>query len=153
MKTLFTSIFSMLFILCSQAQIQGNSPVKEPDYNKPKMFADLPEVMELKITDLELLIGLPMGGSINSVLADGFPMKGVVVSRSGEATSDVKSVVIRLVNRPGSTFCISQVRTDGGQTKFIGRVISMNNSDAFEIARLDDKYVLRKKHLYDLVNE
>jgi hypothetical protein len=29
----------------------------------------------------------------------------------------------------------------------------MNNSDAFEIAMLDDKYVLRKKHLYDLVNE
>ena len=63
------------------------------------MFADLPDVMELKLSDLELLINLPMGGSINSVLADGFPMKGIVVSRSGDASSDVKSVVIRLVNR------------------------------------------------------
>src|SRR5687767_5632975 len=125
MKTLFTGIFSMLFILFSQAQIQGNSPVKEPDYNKPKMFADLPEVMELKTTDLEYLIALPMGGNINSVLVDGFPMKGVVVSKSGEETSDVRSVVIRLMNRPGSTFCISQVKTEGGQIKFIGRVISM----------------------------
>jgi hypothetical protein len=153
MKTLFTGIFSMLFIFFSQAQIQGTSPVKEPDYNKPKMFADLPDVMELKITDLELLIDLPMGGSISSVIIDGFPMKGIVVSKSGDATSVVRSVVIRLINRPGSTFCISQVKTDNGQTKFIGRVISMNNSDAFEIAMLDDKYVLRKKHLYDLVNE
>lgn len=153
MKTLFTGIFSMLFIFYSQAQVQGNSPVKEPDYNKPKMFADLPDVMELKITDLELLIGLPMGGNINSVLADGFSLKGVVVSRSGDATSDVRSVVIRLVNRPGSTFCISQVKTEGGQIKFIGRVMSMNNSDAFEIALVENKYVLRKKHLYDLVNE
>ena len=153
MKTLFTSIFSMLFILFSQAQIQGNSPVKEPDYNKPKLFADLPEVMELKTSDLELLIDLPMGGNINSVMVEGFPMKGVVVSRSGEATSAVRSVVIRLINRPGSTFCVSKVKTEGGQTKFIGRVISMNNSDAFEIAMLDDKYVLRKMHLFDLVNE
>ena len=153
MKTLFTGIFSMLFIFCSQAQVQGNSPLKEPDYNKPKMFADLPDVMELKTTDLEVLIDLPMGGNINSVMVDGFPMKGVVVSKSGEATSAVRSIVIRLINRPGSTFCISQVKTEGGQMKFIGRVMSMNNSDAFEIAMLDDRYVLRKKHLYDLVNE
>ena len=153
MRTIFTSIFSMLFILFSQAQVQGNSPVKEPDYNKPKMFADLPEVMELKTADLELLVDLPMGGNINSVMVDGFPMKGVVVSKSGDAASAVKSIVVRLINRPGSTFCVSKVKTENGQTKFIGRVISMNNSDAFEIALLDDKYVLRKLHLFDLVNE
>jgi hypothetical protein len=153
MRTIFTGIFSMLFILFSQGQVQGNSPVKEPDYNKPKMFADLPEVMELKTTDLELMIDLPMGGNINSFMVDGFPMKGVVVSKSGEPTSDVRSVVIRLMNRPGSTFCVSKVKTENGETKFIGRVISMNNSDAFEIALVNDKYVLRKMHLFDLVNE
>jgi hypothetical protein len=151
MKPIFTCIFSMLFILFSQGQ--GNSPVKEPDYNKPKMFADLPEVMNINTSELESLIALPMGGSIQSVLADAFPLKGIVVSRSGDATTSVRSIVIRLINRPGSTFCISQVKTDDGQVKFIGRVMSMNNSDAFEIAKLNDQYVLRKKHLYDLVNE
>ena len=153
MKTITTSILSMLFLLQSQAQIQGNGPVKEPDYNKPQMFADLPEVMNINISDLEQMISLPMGGNINAAIADGFILKGIVVSRSGEASSEVRSVVIRLINRPGSTFCISRVNTTEGQIKYIGRVISLNNSDAYEIARLDDKYVLKKKHLFDLVNE
>ena len=151
MKTLVTSILSMLFIFISQAQAQ--SPVKEPDYNKPLLFADLPEVMEIHASDLETLIAIPMGGNINSVLSEYFPIKGIVVSRSGEEASDVKTVVIRLVNRPGSTFCISKVKTETGAYVFIGRVISMNNSDAFEIAKIDNRYVLQKKHLFDLVNE
>lgn len=142
----------MLFIIFSQAHAQV-SPVKEPDYNKPTLFADLPDVMDLNLNELEMLIALPMGGSTTNIFSETFPLKGVVVSRSGDAASDIKSVVIRLVNRPGSTFCISKVKTESGQYRFIGRIISMNNSDAFEIARLDDKYVLQKKHLYDLVNE
>jgi hypothetical protein len=152
MKTLVTSILSMLFIICSQAHAQVNL-VKEPDYNKPQLFADLPKVLDLNITDLELLIALPMGGSISSVLAENFPLKGVVVSKSGDVNADVRSVVIRLVNRPGSTFCLSKIKNETGQYKFIGRVLSMNNSDAFEIAKLDDRYVLQKKNLYDIVNE
>lgn len=142
----------MLFFTFSQVHAQV-SPIKEPDYNKPKLFADLPDVMNLDVNELESLIALPMGGTTTEIFTESFPLKGIVVSRSGDAGSDIKSVVIRLVNRPGSTFCISKVKIESGQYRFIGRIISMNNSDAFEIARLDDKYVLQKKHLYDLVNE
>ena len=151
MKTLQFSIFLMLFIVSVQADAQVQP--KEPDYNKPLLFADLPSVMDIKRADLDNLLSLPVGTNTSTLLTPEFLVKGTVVSRSDETASGVISIVIRLVNRPGSTLCISRVRAEEGSFKFIGRILSLDNSDVLEIAGNYDKYVLQKKHLYDIVNE
>ena len=154
MKVLKTSLIGVLFCVCySGAFAQDKLPLNEPDYNKPHLFSDLPKKMKLRISDMEGLLDLPVGASVKTFLSDHFNFHGTVVSKSDAGSTTVKSVVIKSTNRKGATLSFTRVTNPDGTIKYLGRVMSFKNGDAYEIVQEGDEYIFQKKNLYDIINE
>jgi hypothetical protein len=146
--------FALLIAACTHASAQSNKPpVNEPDYKKPKIFADLPDRMNLRLADAEALLSLSAGEEVNATLGAGFTVKGVVVSKSNPADPSVQTVVIRTANRKGLTFTFTRVKNADRSFSYRGRMLGKDAGDALEIVKEDTAYVIRKKTYYDLVNE
>ena len=67
MKKLKNCVSLALLLLCSafvyaQDQI---APINEPDLKKPKLFSDLPQKMDLKVSDIESLFRYKVGASVS----------------------------------------------------------------------------------------
>ena len=150
MKKLKTVLSGVFLVACFSSAAQEKT-LNEPDYNKPKLFADLPQRMLLKVSAMEPLFGAAIGDVISVKATENFSLEGAVVSKSEDAT--VKSVVVRCSNRPGAIFTFTRTMNADGSTKFIGRMLNRNNGDAFEVAMENGQYVLLKKDLYDLIAE
>ena len=154
MKILKTGALCVLTCLCfTYSNAQSAAPINEPDYNKPKVFADLPQKMALNVQSLETLLNYEIGGKVQYAFAPAFNFQGVVVSKSDAADLSSKTVVIKAVNRQGATLTFTRnLNTDGTYT-YIGRILSLKHADAFELAQEDGQLVLQKKNLYDMFNE
>ncbi len=128
-------------------------PLNNPNYSKAKIFTDLPDKMPLRIADLESLLELPVGARINAAVAKNFSIVGTVVSKSNAADTSVRSVVIKATNRQGAIFTFTRTRAADGAVSYLGRMLNKDNGDALEIAKEGSQYVIRKKGLYELMNE
>ena len=154
MKILKTSVFCALFCACYfNSSAQEEIPLNEPNYNKPHLFRDLPQKMRLQVSNLENLLELPVGASVKTSLADNFNFLGTVVSKSDSSVTNFKSVVINSTNRKGASLTFTKTTGADGSVKYLGRIISLKNGDAYEIVKENDEYILQKKTLYDLINE
>ena len=154
MKQLIANAIFFLLCFCSiNVAAQKENLINEPDYNKPKLFADLPQKFDVNIPALETLLDLPEGQNINFPITQNKRYQGVVVSKSNPTDTSVKSVVINSTNKQGATFTFTRIRNEDGSFDYIGRIISYKNSDAFELVKEEGSYRLVKRHLYDLFNE
>jgi hypothetical protein len=147
------TIFFLLLLSPVIIFAQENNLIQEPDYNKPKLFADVAAKFAVDVNALETLLEVPVGQNVNAFLTRNFSLQGVVVSKSDPADLNVKSVVIRSTNRNGATMTFTKVRDENGQSSFIGRIVSYKNGDAFELNKEENGYVLVKKNLYDLLSK
>jgi len=154
MKTLKTiaicALFSLGFI---RSGAQEKIPINQPDYNKPKLFEDLPQKMNLTISDMESLFDLSVGTPVMAKLTKSFQFKGTIVSKSGDAGSQVRSVVISSTTRKGAVLTFTKIMSDDGSFFYRGRIISRESIDAYEIVKENDQYVLEKKNYYEMVRE
>jgi hypothetical protein len=153
MKILKTSAICVLLSVCYFTSSAQAITLNETDQRKPHLFSDMPEKMKLKITDLETLLDLPVGSSVNTSIAGNFHFQGTVVSTSAITNTGSKTVVIKSTNRKGATLTFTKATGSNGTVKYLGRIISMKNGDAFEIVKENGQYILQKKALYDLVSE
>jgi len=151
MKLLKSVLFILLAFTSVQAISQETVPLNEPDYNKPRLFADLPQKMVLNAADLDVLFGMPEGTVVNRQVTEQFRLQGTVVSVANG--TDVKSVVIRSSNRAGAVFTFTKVLQADGSFNYIGRMISTQHGDAYEIVKENGQYVLNKIGYYDLLAE
>lgn len=154
MKTLKTIAIIALFglsSLCSNAQ--EKIPVNEPNYNKPKLFEDLPQKMNLTISDMQSLFDLSVGTSVMAKLTKNFHFKGTIVSKSGNAETSVRSVVIKSTTRQGAVLTFTRITNEDGSLIYRGRIISKESIDAYEIVKENDQYILEKKNYYEMVRE
>jgi len=146
--------FGFLLAVCSTSFAQEQKiPVNEPDYNKPKLFADLPQKMDLHVAAFENIFQQQVGSNVRLQVTDALVFEGTIVSRSDAQDAGSRSIVIRSTNRQGATFTITQSNGTSGTPSYIGRIMSRNNSDAYEIAMEKGQYVLLKKNLYDMISE
>lgn len=153
MKTRTSVLLAFLTLCMLQATAQEKvPPLNKPNYNKARIFTDLPDRMALRIDDAEELLDLPVGAKVNATIASGLPIVGTVVSKSNPADTTVRSVVIR-TSRQGATFTFARVRSADGKLSYVGRMLNRNGGDALEIAREGQGYVIKKKGIYDLLNE
>jgi hypothetical protein len=76
-----------------------------------------------------------------------------VVSTSDANDLNIKTVVIKLINRQDARLTFTQLKNADNSVKYIGRIISLKHGDSFEIAYENGQYYFSKKGLYDLVNE
>lgn len=142
---------SCAFLLLFCAIVNAQDPINEPDLRKPKLFADLPQKMELKVSSMEILFSKKVGAVVSMNITREFLLEGAVVSRSEDA--NVKSVVISCTNRPGAIFTFTKTVTKEAGEKFIGRMVNRYSGDAFEIVKEKGSYVLIKKDYYEMINE
>lgn len=148
------AVLALLTVCSLYASAQGSTPpINEPDYNKPKIFSDLPETMTLQLAGVEAILNSPVGTQVNTTIAANFQLTGIVVSRSSGKEAAIKSVVIRSTNRNGATLTISRITKQDGSISYIGRMISKGSGDALEVVKEGNEYIIRKKNYYDLINE
>jgi len=143
----------MLSSLGSLAQGAQNKtiPINEPDNNRPKLFADLPDQMNINPNSLSTLLELKVGQSVNIPITSAFSFAGEVVSKSDEPK--LNSVVIRSTNRVGARLIFSKITDENNTVKYIGRIISMKHADSYEIVFENNQYYFKKKGFYDLIAE
>lgn len=151
LKAIITGAFLTLCALTSSAQ--EKSTFNETDYNKPKLFADLPQKMNLNVSELQELFKRSIGSSVNVQVTDNFIFQGTIVSKSDEKDASIKSIVIRSTNRQGAAFTFTRIRNSDGTFKYKGRILSFSNGDAFEIVQEKGQYFLQKKNLHEMIAE
>lgn len=141
----------LLFVGCLQAAAQNTAPLNEPNYNKPKIFTDLPDKLALRLASAEGLLNLSAGNAVNTTIAANLVLSGSVVSKATAVDQSSQSVVIKSTR--GAVFTFSRIKNTDGSFTYRGRMLSRTAGDALEIVKEGAGYVLQKKTYYDLINE
>ena len=152
MKTLQSGSLLLICSLITLISLSQAIPINEPDYNKAKLFQDLPDRLSLQVTSLQDLLNLRVGQTANFQLSENAAFEGTVVS-STIKYDVIQSIVIRLTNRSGASFSFSKITQPDDSIKYIGRIMSPQHSDGFELSLENGKYFLVKKNFYDMINE
>jgi len=154
MKTVKTIAFAFLFGFSGLLSLaQNRIPVNEPDYNRPTLFKELPHKMALTISDLVPLFDISNGTVVIAKLTKDFQFTGTIVSKSGDAKSAVRSVIISSATHRGAVLTFTKITSQDGSFAYQGRIISRESIDAYEIIKEHDQYVLVKKNYYEMVRE
>lgn len=154
LRTTALCVCAMLYSICSFAQ-QGKAPVNEPNQNKPRLFDNLPERIPVTIDDLDQLLTAEVGRktSLRSSNSNTVHFDGEVVSATSKYNNTMNSVVMRSSNFNGATFSLTKTISADGTVSFVGRIISFQHSDIYELQNQSGQLTLVKRNFYDLINE
>lgn len=156
MKNLRTAVLcaGIVCLSCTSFAQEHQAPLNEPNRNKPRLFTQLPDRIDLRTDAISDLFNAPVGQPASFSLADDnrSQFQGDVIS-AGMASSNVQRLVIRSTNFPGATFSVSKITQDDGSVVYRGRIISFSHGDVFILENKEGRYQLVKKNFYDLVNE
>jgi hypothetical protein len=159
MKNLKLAGLGLAMILCGAVSAQ-EIPLNEPNYNKPLLFADLPDKIPVEAAYLKNVLtnsGTP-GKDVQFKLADGkagskiSQFNGKVISVAAKETG-ANSIIVRSSNFNGATLSISEVKLEDGTMAFRGHIISMQHGDLFELELIEGQYYFVKRKFHDLINE
>jgi hypothetical protein len=127
--------------------------VREPDMNRPSLFQNLPEKISCRVNDLASLLQSEVGQTISFSFTNNINFQGTVSSVATKFENTLQSIVIRSTNFPGAALSFSKLTKDDGTISYVGRIISFQHGDAYEITNENGQYYFVKKGFYDLVNE
>jgi hypothetical protein len=157
MKFLKTGAMGVLLSLCMlQAAAQQHTkklPISQYDYNKPKLFKDLPDRIKAPLKDFDHIFDLEIGNQVDLSFDSNFKFLGTVISKAEDPTANVKNIVIKSTNRVGATLALSRIINGDNTLSYTGSIMSLQHGDAYEIAHDNGSYFLVKKGLYDLIEE
>ena len=145
-------IFLSIFLVSIKLSAQ-QLPVREPDMNRPSLFRNLPDRINCNVNDLSALLQSEIGRTISFPFTGNLNFQGVVSSVASRFENTLQSVVIRSTNLPGAALSFSKLRKEDGSISYIGRIISFQHGDAYEIILENGQYFFVKKDFYDLVND
>jgi len=153
MKNLVKGLICLsLFLICQQSNAQ-TPPVREPDMNRPSLFQNLPNKISCRINDLSALLESETGKPVSFSFVNNLNFQGVVSSVASKSDNTLNSVVIRSTNFPSAALSFSRIKKEDGTFSYVGRIISFQHGDAYEISLENGQYYFVKKGFYDLVNE
>ena len=141
-----------VFFVCIKTNAQ-TPPVREPDMNRPSLFQNLPEKISCRINDLSSLLESEIGKTISFSFTGTLNFQGVVSSVASKFDNTLQSVVVRSTNFPGAALSFSKITKEDGTFSYVGRILSFQHGDAYEISQENGQYFFVKKGFYDLVNE
>ncbi|OSZ76912.1 hypothetical protein CAP36_10785 [Chitinophagaceae bacterium IBVUCB2] len=155
LRTAVLCISTMFLYLSSSAQKNDKPPVTEPDYNKPRLFDNLPKTIPVNIVELNTLLSSEVGSkaSIGLSAAANIKFDGDVVSSASKYGNSIKSVVVRSSNFNGAQLTISRTTSPEGVVSYVGRIISFQHGDLYELQNQNGQFVLVKKNYHELINE
>lgn len=153
----FSGLGLLLIISCLQSVAQEQATIKEPDYNKPSLFAAFPDKIPVDISELKnLFSNVAAKGTgvtvkfLNKQLPD---FDGKIVSMSSKYNNTLRSVVVRSTKFNGATLTLSSSTTTDGAAIYTGRIISFQHGDLFVLQKENEQYYLIKKKYHELINE
>jgi hypothetical protein len=153
MKNLVKGIVCLsIFFVCMKTNAQ-TPPVREPDMNRPSLFQNLPEKISCRINELSSLLESEVGKTISFSFTGSLNFQGVVSSVASKFDNTLQSVVVRSTNFPGAALSFSRIAKEDGTYSYVGRILSFQHGDAYEISQENGQYFFVKKGFYDLVNE
>ncbi len=154
LRTAALCVSAMLYSLCLTAQNE-KPPITEPDYNKPKLFNNLPEKIPVTVDEINNLLNTAIGETISLKLSitSSIQFDGKVIYAASKYGNSIRSVVIRSSNYNGASFTISKIISAGKVVSYAGRIMSFAHGDLYELQKLDGQLVLVKRNYYELVNE
>jgi hypothetical protein len=153
MKNLLKGIVCLsVFFVCLKTNAQ-TPPVREPDMNRPSLFQNLPEKISCHINDLSALLESETGRNISFQFTGNLSFQGVISSVVSKFDNTLHSVVVRSTNFPGAALSFSRITKEDGTFSYVGRILSFQHGDAYEISQENGQYFFIKKGFYDLVNE
>lgn len=164
MKILVKSVIVLSLSACAlsvSAQQQQKPFTQQPeqqlaanyDLNKPKLFKDLPDRINLRMNDFDHLFTYEVGKNVSLPLAPNFVFQGVVISTAEDVAANVKSIVVKSLERGGATFALSRIINENNTITYRGRIMSFKHGDAYDVVSENGAYFLIKKGLYDLYDE
>lgn len=158
MKNLkFLGLCLLCLTVCARVSAQQKAPINEPDYNKPRLFSELPDRIPVDIQELKNMLSgtVEAGRQMHLPFADKqlAGLNGKVVSQASKYDNKIRTLIIRSSNFSGATLTLSSSTNQDGTVNYIGRIISFNHGDLYELEKQNDQYVLVKKNYHDLVNE
>ncbi len=152
MKNLRTTMLcACMLVCCISTFAQNEVRVNEPDMNKPKLFASLPDNIIVNPERLSELLLSPVGAEVSFTLGDALSIQGRVISVAN-SESNVTSIVVRTTNYEGARLTFSRIIVEGVVT-YAARMISMKHGDLYVLESKNGQYIFVKKNFYDLINE
>jgi hypothetical protein len=106
-------------------------------------------------SELDAYFTAPIGSNTQLNLASDANQKfeGNLVSRSERTANSIQTAIIRSSNFNGARMTVSKRLNEDGTVTYIGRIISFQHGDLYELQNLEGQWFLVKKNYYDLVNE
>jgi small nuclear ribonucleoprotein (snRNP)-like protein len=139
-----------IFILLAVLWVSG-SAVAQTAPAKPAQFNGYATKLNCTEAQLSALLNKTENSTVALTLAGGFEFRGVVQS-SEQKYANLKTTIIRSTNFPGAVFSLSK-RSDAGSTEqYVGRIISFQHSDVYELVLDNGQYVFEKKKFDNLVH-
>lgn len=146
-----------LIFCCILSFAQDRVVLREPDQNKPRLFANFPDKISIETHELESLFSNTAARGTNTKLdfiekkIPGF--NGKIISATSKYNNTVRSVVVRSTRFNGATLTLSSFTTTDGTVRYSGRIVSFKHGDLFVLEKRNDNYYLIKKKFDELVNE
>ena len=157
MKILKTIAVGVLLSVCMiQAAAQQHTkslPISQYDFNKPKLFKELPDRIKVSLNNFDDVFNIEVGKAADLPFASNFQFAGTVVSKAEDTEANVKSIVIKSTTKVGATLALSRIINPDNTITYRGRIMSFKHGDAYEIANENGLYYFVKKGLYDLYEE
>ncbi len=158
MKNLRTILVCLSVIItgtCVKAQSSTDGiPLNEPNPNKPKLFASLPDNIPVSTDQFAAIMTLEPGTPVNFTIGSALRLQGQVVSTANKYNNTIQSVVVRSTNYDGALLTVSRVvNTQDNSVRFTGRIISNAYGDLYELQNKNGAYSFVKRGFYELVNE
>jgi hypothetical protein len=151
---------SMLCLCITLTGLYGSAQstselVREPDYNKPKLFAALPENIIINVADIDAMLTRQTGETVSFPLDNirGIHFTGTIVSAASKYNNTIVSTVIKSDNFNGARLNLVRGVKEDGTIVYEGRILSFQHGDAYLLRKDGDRLVFVKKGFYDLVNE
>jgi hypothetical protein len=144
-----------LFVICICVTVSAQKVFtpKEPEIKTARLFKDLPDRLPVSASMLLPLLSLKTGQATSINISDKLVFRGTVSSAASKYNDAIKSIVIKLDDRPGATFTVSRIKNPDGTVNYRGRIISFQHGDCFELKNENGQYSLVKKKFEDMVND
>lgn len=141
--------FLALFTLLLYEAVLNAQPIPGagPNTNKPSLFTDMPDTLQISSADLMQLITIPEGQSVSILIGTKLQYNGMVMYNNINDQMEYSTVIIRSSNRSNSCFTLSKLADKDGNIFFRGQIISFKHADAFVLqpAGPGNYYFIKKR--------
>jgi hypothetical protein len=144
MKNFYVLVLVIVCIVISHASKAQTATAK------PAQFATYPEQLACTEAQLQALFSANAEASIVLSLPGNFIFKGVVQSNE-QLYGGQQTVIIRSTNFPGSVFSLSKTADASNNIRYVGRILSFQHSDLYELQAGNSGYTLQKKPFNNVI--